>query len=199
MSTPTGHGNSAKPVEKLEIEDEESRQARIQSFLEKLNTPSSSHSNPLSSTSPPQFDFGNRMTYPVEPPTNLLSRIQAFLPQMEASNNALAQQAKSDPSSVDIEHISDDMDQYIEMNLGLGVFEDRSKRPANAEDDEDTEMSTSSKSSSEDEDDSDADSDSSAEIITSFVPSPRPIRPLPRRASSKQTPQIVVLEDKKSS
>ncbi|PPQ78594.1 hypothetical protein CVT24_002740 [Panaeolus cyanescens] len=198
MSTPTGHENTTKPVERLEIEDEEARQARIQSFLEKLNA-SSSHTNPLSSSSPPQFDFGNRMTYPVEPPTDLLSRVQAFLPQLEASNNDLAQKAKADPSSIDIEHISDDMEQYIEMNLGLGVFEDRSKRSANTGDDEDTEMSTSSKSSSEEDDDSDADSDSSAEIITSFVPSPRPIRPLPRRASSKQSPHIVVLEDKKSS
>jgi len=51
----------------------------------------------------------------VKPPTELLSRVQAFLPQMEASNAILAQRAREDPNSVDIEHIPDRMDQYIEM------------------------------------------------------------------------------------
>jgi hypothetical protein len=44
-----------------------------------------------------------------QPP--VLSRVQAFLPQLQASNAILAQ---ADPSSVDIENIQDDA-QYIEM------------------------------------------------------------------------------------
>jgi len=41
--------------------------------------------------------------------------VQAFLPQLEASNSLLAQRMEVDPSSVDIEHIPEGIDQYIEM------------------------------------------------------------------------------------
>ena len=47
--------------------------------------------------------------------SSVLSRVQAFLPQLEASNAILAQRAREDPNSIDIEHIPDGMDQYIEM------------------------------------------------------------------------------------
>jgi len=67
--------------------------------------------------------------------------VQTFLPQIEASNAVLSQ---ADPSSLDIENISESSKQYIEMvhvsvcfklpsfiahmfrpqNLGFGVFED---------------------------------------------------------------------------
>ena len=46
---------------------------------------------------------------------SVLSRVQAFLPQLEASNAILAQRAREDPNSIDIEHIPDGIDQYIEM------------------------------------------------------------------------------------
>ena len=106
---------------------------RTESYLEKLN--SSSHT--VGSASQPvlqKFDFGDRSTFAVKPPTErmvfslaksyhftfvhfsqVLSRVQAFLPQLEASNAILARRAQEDPDSVDIEHISDRMDQYIEM------------------------------------------------------------------------------------
>lgn len=45
----------------------------------------------------------------------VLSRVQAFLPQMEASNTILAQRVQADPKSVDIENVEDGMGQYIEM------------------------------------------------------------------------------------
>jgi hypothetical protein len=45
----------------------------------------------------------------------VLTRVQAFLPQMEASNTLLSQRMQEDPSSVDIEHVPEGMDQYIEM------------------------------------------------------------------------------------
>jgi len=41
--------------------------------------------------------------------------VQAFLPALEAANNDLAHKAKADPNSVDIEHISDKAERYIEM------------------------------------------------------------------------------------
>jgi len=83
----------------------------------------------------------------------------------------------------------------LTQNLGLGVFEDRS-RP-----NEDSEMSTSSSSDDSSdssdkhgEDDSDLDSDASSLIITSFVPV-RPIKPLPKRANKR--PEIIVLDETK--
>ena len=48
-------------------------------------------------------------------PCTVLSRVQAFLPALEAANNDLAHKAKADPSSVDIEHISNNAERYIEM------------------------------------------------------------------------------------
>lgn len=48
---------------------------------------------------------------------SVLSRVQAFLPRLEASNALLSQRVKEDPSSVDIEHISAGMERYIEMVL----------------------------------------------------------------------------------
>lgn len=81
----------------------------------------------------PSFDFGNRTTYEVQPPSErslivsiynlsnladtqpVLSRVQAFLPELEASNSRLAQRVQADPKSVDIEHVDEGMDQYIEM------------------------------------------------------------------------------------
>ncbi|KAJ3574447.1 hypothetical protein NP233_g1763 [Leucocoprinus birnbaumii] len=175
----------------LDVEDDDQRQNRIQTLLEELNK----DSKPQTQPSLQKFDFGTKPTFPVGPSSDLLSRVQAFLPQIQASNDALNQRMQEDPDSVNIEHISENMDQYIQMNLGLGVFEDRSKK---AQDDHDAEMSSSSSSLSSSEEvdqDSDIDSDASSEIITSFVPV-RPIKPLPRRSLNRARPQIVVLEEK---
>ncbi|KAF7783858.1 hypothetical protein Agabi119p4_23 [Agaricus bisporus var. burnettii] len=178
----------------LDVEDDDQRQARIQALLENLN--SDARPQP-----PPglQFDFGNKPPFDVNPPAELLSRVQAFLPQIQASNEALTQRMQKDPDSVNIEHVSEHMDQYIQMNLGLGVFEDRSKKSHDAQDTEaqDTEMSSASSSlSSEDADnDSDLDSDASSEIITSFVPE-RIIRPLPRRPLNKTRSSVAILPER---
>ncbi|KAF9583872.1 hypothetical protein BGW38_008273 [Lunasporangiospora selenospora] len=56
--------------------------------------------------------------------SDLLSRLEAFLPKMKEANEQLDQQIKQDPKSVDIENIDEnDGEQYIEMDLGLGVFD----------------------------------------------------------------------------
>ena len=100
--------------------------------MEKLN--SSSHTTNFASQPVLQkFDFGDRTTFAVKPPTErmvysldhtrsfthfffiVLSRVHALLPQLEASNAILTQRAREDPNSIDIEHIPDGMDQYIEM------------------------------------------------------------------------------------
>ncbi|KAF8624631.1 hypothetical protein AX15_005785 [Amanita polypyramis BW_CC] len=183
-------------MEQLDVEDEEQRQRRILKHLEKLNASSSAKI-----PSPPlKFDFGNRTTCLVAPPTELLARVQAFLPQIEASNAVLVQQVEADPESVNMEHVDDSMEQYIEMNLGLGVFEDRSRKNG-------AETLSSSDSSSVDDDDDNTDddgccSDTSTDaeasgIATSLSPIQRLIRPLPKRgpASRLNRPNIHVMDD----
>ncbi|EAU92152.2 hypothetical protein CC1G_08775 [Coprinopsis cinerea okayama7 len=142
-NTPT---TTKMATERLEIEDEEDRQRRLQSVFERLNT-----FNPNSAQKDvsglPKFDFGDRTTFEIKPNTELLSRIQSFLPQLQASNEALLKRAEMDPASVDIEHITEGTDKVIQMDLGLGLFEQRNaKRPFDH--DEDTTMSDSSSSSS---------------------------------------------------
>lgn len=44
----------------------------------------------------------------------VLSRVQAFLPQLAASNADIARRAKDDPASVDIEKLGNE-NRYIEM------------------------------------------------------------------------------------
>lgn len=45
----------------------------------------------------------------------VLSRIQAFLPELAASNADLLRRAREDPSSVDIENVGAEEGRYIEM------------------------------------------------------------------------------------
>lgn len=78
------------------------------------------------------FDFGDRTTYDIPPPTDrtcclmsmnvhslrqdlVLKRVEAFLPQLEASNALLQQQVEQNPDDVNIEHIDDEDGQYVEM------------------------------------------------------------------------------------
>ncbi|KAJ7595909.1 hypothetical protein C8J56DRAFT_923563 [Mycena floridula] len=121
------------------------------------------------------FDFGNRVTWAVEPPTELLSRIRTFLPQLEVANAVLAQR---DPKELNIEYLGEGQTQYVEMDLGLGVFESNPSR--------DVDMLSSDSSSS----DSSFDSDSEDEIIINTSQTKRPVKPLPRRT----LPKIIVLE-----
>ncbi|KAF8138772.1 hypothetical protein EV363DRAFT_1314739, partial [Boletus edulis] len=47
----------------------------------------------------------------------VLERVQAFLPAIATSNEALSRQ---NPEDINIENIPEDEERYIEMNLGLG-------------------------------------------------------------------------------
>ena len=49
------------------------------------------------------------------PYIKVLARVQAFLPQLEASNTDLLRRARENPESVDIENISDHAESHIEM------------------------------------------------------------------------------------
>ncbi|KAF6749273.1 hypothetical protein DFP72DRAFT_544485 [Ephemerocybe angulata] len=106
-------------TEKLEIEGDDARAKRLQHLLEKMSTNEDSNTSQINPSARPaglpSFDFGNRSTGEFTPNTELLSRIQAFLPQLEASNRELLQRAQANPGSVDIEHLEPGQDGYIEM------------------------------------------------------------------------------------
>ncbi|KAI0277705.1 hypothetical protein BGY98DRAFT_601734 [Russula aff. rugulosa BPL654] len=175
----------------LEVEDVEQRQRRLH-ILERLNGEgSSTEQSPNLS-----FDFGVRRTFSIEPPAELLARVREFLPQIEQSNVELSQR---DPRSIDIENIEETDEHVVEMNLGLGVFEQRPARRlysisssssssgslgSDSSSTESESESSGSESSSDPEDDSDANRDGSL-----GSPRTRPIRPLPKR----QSPMIQVL------
>ncbi|KAG0170687.1 hypothetical protein DFQ28_008813 [Apophysomyces sp. BC1034] len=75
-----------------------------------------------------------RKTFKLPPmKSDILSRVQAFLPQLQAANEQLEQQ---DPSELDIEHIDEENGQYIEMNLGLGVYEEKTDKALSSEEDD---------------------------------------------------------------
>ncbi|KAG9038835.1 hypothetical protein FRB95_014384 [Tulasnella sp. JGI-2019a] len=146
----TGAHESADKGTLLDVEDETSRQER----LGRLFAAQSSTSNSKTSL-PPSGPSLERKTYAVPPPSDLLSRLEAFLPAMKEANEALEKKVATEgPASVDIENIGSDdvvepdsdddaigeddfeLDEenapptaigkpYIEMNLGLGVFEER--------------------------------------------------------------------------
>ncbi|KAF9808509.1 hypothetical protein IEO21_07864 [Rhodonia placenta] len=204
--------STGKPrsVEVLEVEDDDQRQQRMSDIFRRLNSPS----QPLPRDTPtlpvlPRRDDGS---LPAEPSTDLLSRVQAFLPQLAASNADLLRRAQEDPSSVDIENTAD-AERIIEMNLGLGVFEQRAPAPSTTaydadlrEDDADATGQSSSDHSDTDSSDSDSEtessdstsnsnsnSDSDADASMDDESSPkRPIKPLPRGKSSR--PEIVMLD-----
>ncbi|ORY97386.1 hypothetical protein BCR43DRAFT_489686 [Syncephalastrum racemosum] len=83
--------------------------------------------------------------FKVQPNSDILSRVQAFLPQMQQANQSLE---RADPAALDIENVDEDEEQYIEMNLGLGVLEEKKKKGTG-----------SSSDSSDNEDENDAEDD----------------------------------------
>ncbi|KAL1746458.1 hypothetical protein HDZ31DRAFT_62129 [Schizophyllum fasciatum] len=202
--------STSKPTQKLEIEDAAARQRRLQSTLERLNGSSTPRDPEAilealmngSSSGPsaglPQIGPGNRDTFAVEPPTELMSRVHSFLPQMQAENERLRQR---DAQELDIEHLEDEEGPYIEMDLGLGVYSIRrpgevSSESGSSSDSEDSVSSSSISGDSSDDDegsDSDSDSDDSESDLSSSdtsQPSPRIIKPLPRRR-----PMIEVVQE----
>ncbi|THG97983.1 hypothetical protein EW026_g4137 [Hermanssonia centrifuga] len=144
-----------RAVEKLEVEDEEKRQQRMHDMFMQLDGKLQTQAR----ETPRTFDFGDRTTFLVEPPIELLSRVQAFLPQFAASNAEIALRAKDDPESVDIEKLGNESS-YIQMNLGLGVFEERKTAAGSSASDSDAEMHDSETSAPSSFSDSSLQSDS---------------------------------------
>lgn len=142
-------------MQKLEAEDAEQRQRRLQNILERLDGDGAHETT----SEPPHlpYDFGDRRTFALGPPTELLARVRQFLPEIEQSNAELQHR---DPRSIDIEHIEETDERVIQMNLGLGVFEER--RAGRGED-----SASSAESGSDTTSDPDSDSDSSASASAS--------------------------------
>ncbi|KAI0699780.1 hypothetical protein C8T65DRAFT_659104 [Cerioporus squamosus] len=215
---PEGVKGKQRATEVLDIEDEEQRHERIHGLFTRLNASAPPPSDAGIQAARP-FDFGDRSTFAVQPPLQLLSRVQAFLPELAASNADLLRRAKEDPTSVDIENVNEEDPQYIEMNLGLGVFEQRGEAPPgipvadvdldrdvqmSSSDDADSDSDSSSSSSSTSSDSSSgsgsgSDTDSDVDIVVSSsaqpTPAPRRIKPLPKRRTGAGKPEIVVLSE----
>ncbi|KAI1319931.1 hypothetical protein EDD11_002606 [Mortierella claussenii] len=71
---------------------------------------------------PKDTPAGERKTFKVK--SDLVARLEDFLPKIKEANAQLDQQLKMDPKAVDIENVDEQSgEQYIEMDLGLGVFD----------------------------------------------------------------------------
>ncbi|KAF9180019.1 hypothetical protein BGZ51_006343 [Haplosporangium sp. Z 767] len=75
-----------------------------------------------STSKPKETPVGERKTFKVQ--SDLLARLEDFLPKIKEANAQLEQKVKEDPKAVDIENVDEESgEQYIEMDLGLGVFD----------------------------------------------------------------------------
>ncbi|KAH8549099.1 hypothetical protein BGW37DRAFT_503560 [Umbelopsis sp. PMI_123] len=121
---------SKKPDHSTDLLDFPSRSETIAKLLsdtsESLLEPSKDSTPTIP---PPEL----RKTFKMPVQSDLMARLQTFLPELESANRQLDQQISVDPREVDIENVDED-EQYIEMNLGLGVFEE--KKPSDTSDDE---------------------------------------------------------------
>ncbi|QRV88693.1 hypothetical protein RhiJN_16711 [Ceratobasidium sp. AG-Ba] len=111
---------------------------------------------------------------------------------MEQSTQELQQRARTDPSGFDIEHLAPSTHEYIEMNLGLGVYESRANRQSSphSSDPSDTDSSTSSSSSDSDSDSEDSDASDRPDVL-SILMSAAP--PVPRIPHPPARPNIVMI------
>ncbi|KZP15372.1 hypothetical protein FIBSPDRAFT_1048167 [Athelia psychrophila] len=187
-----------QPMQTLEIEGDDERLARLHRVFAKMNASAGYKAEPGSF---PGSGVGKDAEMPDGEMTNqLLARVKSFLPQIESSNAALA---STDPAALDIENVGEEQEGYIEMNLGLGVFEDRKGQPSSHSSDSSSSQSSSAhKTSSEEDSEDESDSDSDAEIITSSTDKlSRLVKPLPRRTGSAvgRGPMIVEVSSSSAS
>lgn len=125
----------------LEVEDDEARETRLGNLLAekasedalRIASDKKNRGDRLNSDGQLPLRLG-RLNGPLPTTSHLLARLEAFLPSLKASNEALLDQAARDPTSVDIEHLTPGDEgvepEHIEMNLGLGVFALKKSAPA---------------------------------------------------------------------
>ncbi|KAI4715800.1 hypothetical protein E4T48_08040 [Aureobasidium sp. EXF-10727] len=89
--------------------------------------------------------------------SDLQSRLQAFLPQMAAANAELEKLAQE--GGLEGKRLEDvgEGDEYVEMELGLGVMEQKKEGEDSSDDSSDESSDDSSEASSEDDNDDDDD------------------------------------------
>ena len=78
----------------------------------------------------------------------VIQRLHSFLPQIAKANKDL-EKLKDSSTNVDIEHIEDEEKPYIEMDLGLGVFDLKPKKGSSNGDNDDSDTGSSSDSDNE--------------------------------------------------
>ncbi|KAG2183665.1 hypothetical protein INT43_006673 [Umbelopsis isabellina] len=128
-------GNRTKqPDRSAELLDFPTRSETIAKLLSDTKDTMPEPAAESSTIPPPEL----RKTFKVAPQSDLLSRLHSFLPEIESANRQLNELVSQDPKKVDIENVEED-GQYIEMNLGLGVFEE--KKPADSDDESDVSVS----------------------------------------------------------
>jgi len=118
--------------QRLEVESDEERAQRIERLLA-AQASGSTPKQAVRADGVPTFPGSNAQPpFRMEAPSALLARLEAFLPQIRKANDEL------DAASANIENGSDGQGRYIEMSLGLGVFEQRPSGPSrpSAEDDD---------------------------------------------------------------
>ncbi|KAJ2784014.1 hypothetical protein GGI15_002388 [Coemansia interrupta] len=141
-------------------------------------------------------DPASRKTFRVEAPSDLLSRLQAFLPQIAEANKKLEVDAAEDPSKLDIENVNEDDEQYIEMDLGLGVFDMKPKK--NSSDTSEiiigrTNALNNDSNSGETDSDDGSDDDGGAAASSRIIISPSSIIERQQKERRSKPPQIEVL------
>ncbi|CUA70702.1 hypothetical protein RSOLAG22IIIB_04298 [Rhizoctonia solani] len=170
--------NSDKKPSLLEFQDHTSR-------VEELLTSTPSRPEQTINLPPRSLDELRNAPLPIN--RDLLTRLEAFLPAMHESTQQLQQRVQSDPSSLDIEHLDPSAQEYIEMNLGLGVYESR-PNPHESESD----SSSGSDSDSTSDSDSDSSSDDQRPDVLSILM--RAVPPVPRTQLPANRPNIVMLQ-----
>ncbi|CAE6457178.1 unnamed protein product [Rhizoctonia solani] len=167
--------NKDKKPSLLEFQDPQTRSSRVEELL--ASTPS----RPEQTITLPPRSLDELRNAPLPVNHNLLNRLEAFLPAMHESTQQLQQQAQSDPSSLDIEHLDPSAQEYIEMNLGLGVYESR-PNPYTSYSDSDSDSDSSDSSSGSNSD------DQSPDVLSILM---RAVPPVPRQPPAR--PNIVML------
>ncbi|KAJ2718262.1 hypothetical protein GGI07_005826 [Coemansia sp. Benny D115] len=160
---------------------------------------SAASTSQMSKSSTPEFlgpprtldDADSRKTFRMQPPSELLSRLHSFLPQIAEANKKLQDDVAQDPSKVDIENVGDDDEQYIEMDLGLGVFDMKPKNDNNDTDDIVIGRPTGSDSDSDESEVSDDEHVGGGRMGSRIIIKPSSI--IKRERMSGKRPQIEVL------
>ncbi|KAJ1984993.1 hypothetical protein H4R34_000337 [Dimargaris verticillata] len=88
---------------------------------------------------PPRSLEELRQSFQRDQSSGLLGRLKHFIPELKAANFELERRTSDNPLALNMEHIDSEDEHYVEMNLGLGVFD---KRDAEGGDDGEVDIST---------------------------------------------------------